>query len=72
MRSAPLDRVDGGLDRDPDARRAGRLRQRPGRLVAQVGDQRDGDAGLVQDRARRDRRSSCAVDDDDALAGLTP
>ena len=45
---AALDLVDGGLDRDPEAGRAGRLRQRPGRLVAQIGDQLDCDAGLVQ------------------------
>ena len=66
---APLDRVDGGLDRDPESRRAGRLRQRPGRLVAQVGDQLDRDAGLVQ----VERGAIGLVmrsDDDDALADL--
>ena len=61
--------MDGGLDRDPEARRARHAGQRPGRLVTQVGDQFDGDARLMQ----VERGAIGLVmggGDDDALADL--
>ncbi len=64
-----LDLVDGGLDRDPEASRAGHVGERPGRLVAQVGDQLDRDAGLMQVERGAIGLVMCGGDDD-ALADL--